>query len=160
MTESHTPDRWENPMGTDGFEFIEYTAPDPKALARIFESMGFTAVAKHRHKDVLLFRQGEVNFIVNAEPQSFAQSFARIHGPSICAIAFRVRDAASAYQRATDLGAWGVAGDPGPMEINLPAIKGIGDSVIYLVDRFTWWRFSPGQVIEEHRIGQATGHDL
>jgi 4-hydroxyphenylpyruvate dioxygenase len=125
-----------NPMGTDGFEFIEYTAPDPAELGRLFESMGFTAVAKHRSKDVTLYRQGDVNFIVNAEPASFAQGFARVHGPSICAIAFRVKNAAQAYKRAQSLGAWGVEGRVGPMELNIPAIKGIGDSLIYLVDRY------------------------
>ena len=125
-----------NPMGTDGFEFIEYTAPDPAELGRLFESMGFTAVAKHRSKDVTLYRQGDVNFIVNAEPESFAQGFARVHGPSICAIAFRVRNAAQAYKRALSLGAWGVEGRIGPMELNIPSIKGIGDSLIYLVDRY------------------------
>ena len=88
-------DLWDNPMGTDGFEFVEYTAPDPAALAAVFERMGFAAVARHRSKRVTLYRQGDVNFIVNAEPESFAQSFARLHGPSICAIAFRVRDAAA-----------------------------------------------------------------
>ena len=125
-----------NPMGTDGFEFVEYTAPDPEALGRLFESMGFARVAKHRSKDVSLYRQGDVNFIVNAEPESFAQGFARVHGPSVCAIAFRVKNAAFAYKRALALGAWGVEGKIGPMELNIPAIKGIGDSLIYLVDRY------------------------
>ncbi len=125
-----------NPMGTDGFEFIEYAAPDPKALAAVFERMGFVAVAKHRHKDVVLYQQGDVNFVINAEANSFAQSFARVHGPSICAIAFRVNDAARAYERAIALGAWGVAAQPGPMELAIPAIKGIGDSLVYLVDRY------------------------
>jgi 4-hydroxyphenylpyruvate dioxygenase len=127
---------WDNPLGTDGFEFVEYAAPDPAALGRLFEQLGFTAIAKHRSKNVLLYRQGEINFIVNAEPGSFAQAFARVHGPSICAIAFRVKDAAFAYRRATELGAWGVEAHPGPMELNIPAIKGIGDSLIYLVDRY------------------------
>jgi len=125
-----------NPMGTDGFEFVEYTAPDTAALGRLFQSMGFSAVARHRSKDVTLYRQGDVNFVVNAEPESFAQSFARLHGPSVCAIAFRVADAAKAYKRALELGAWGVEGKVGPMELNIPAIKGIGDSLIYLVDRY------------------------
>jgi len=129
-------DLWDNPMGTDGFEFVEYAAPNPKALGRLFESMGFTAVARHRKKDVTLFRQGNVNFIINAEPGSFGQSFARIHGPCVCAIAFRVDDAAAAYARAVELGAWAVAPHPGPMELAIPAIKGIGDSLIYLVDRY------------------------
>jgi 4-hydroxyphenylpyruvate dioxygenase len=128
---------WENPMGTDGFEFVEYAAPDPKALGALFERMGFTAIARHRHKDVTLYRQGEINFIINAEQDSFAQRFARIHGPSVCAIAIRVNDAAYAYKRALELGAWGFDNKTGPMELNIPAIKGVGDSLIYLVDR---WR--------------------
>ena len=132
----NTQTLWDNPLGTDGFEFVEYAAPDPAALGRLFEQLGFTAIARHRSKNVLLYRQGEINFIVNAEPGSFAQAFARVHGPSICAIAFRVKDAAAAYRRATEQGAWGVEAHPGPMELNIPAIKGIGDSLIYLVDRY------------------------
>ncbi len=126
----------DNPQGTDGFEFIEYAAPDPAALGRLFEQLGFVAIARHRAKNVLLYRQGEINFIVNAEPGSFAQAFARIHGPSICAIAFRVKDAARALARCVEQGAWAVEAHPGPMELNIPAIKGIGDSLIYLVDRY------------------------
>src|SRR3954463_9510752 len=132
---------WENPMGTDGFEFIEYAAPDPAAMAAVFERMGFRAIARHRHKQVTLYRQGEINFVLNAEPDSFAQRFARLHGPSVCAIAFRVRDAKAAYERAVSLGAWGYAQHAGPGELNIPAIKGIGDSLIYLVDR---WRGKNG----------------
>ncbi len=132
---------WDNPMGTDGFEFIEYAAPDPKALGALFEHMGFAAIARHRHKDVTLYRQGDINFIINAEQDSFAQRFARQHGPSICAIAFRVKDAAYAYKRALEMGAWGFDNKTGPMELNIPAIKGIGDSLIYFVDR---WRGKDG----------------
>jgi 4-hydroxyphenylpyruvate dioxygenase len=132
---------WDNPMGTDGFEFIEYAAPDPAALGRLFETMGFAPIARHRQKDVTLYRQGDINFIINAERDSFAQRFARLHGPSICAIAFRVKDAASAYRRALELGAWGFDSRSGPMELNIPAIKGIGDSLIYFVDR---WRGKDG----------------
>ena len=132
---------WENPMGTDGFEFIEYAAPDPVAMGKVFESMGFKAIARHRHKNVTLYRQGQINFIINAEPDSFAQRFARLHGPSVCAIAFRVQDAKAAYERAQNLGAWGFAGSAGPGELHIPAIKGIGDSLIYLVDR---WRGKNG----------------
>ena len=84
---------WDNPMGTDGFEFVEYAAPDPVALGKLFETMGFSAIAKHRTKNVTLYRQGNINFIINAEPNSFAQRFARQHGPSVCAMAFRVKDA-------------------------------------------------------------------
>jgi 4-hydroxyphenylpyruvate dioxygenase len=127
---------WDNPIQTDGFEFVEYAAPDPKALGELFERMGFCAVAKHRHKDVTLYKQGDVNFIINAEPRSFAQNFARRHGPSVCAIAFRVKQAASAYEQLLERGAWGVESRPGPGELNIPAIKGIGDSLIYLVERY------------------------
>jgi 4-hydroxyphenylpyruvate dioxygenase len=123
-------------MGTDGFEFIEYAAPDPQALGKLFESLGFTAIARHRTKNVTLYRQGEINFIINAEPNSFAQRFARLHGPSVCAMALRVQDAGKAYARALELGAWGFDNQTGPMELNIPAIKGIGDSLIYFVDRW------------------------
>jgi 4-hydroxyphenylpyruvate dioxygenase len=129
-------DLWENPMGTDGFEFVEYTAPDIAALGRLFQSIGFAPVARHRSKNVTLYRQGDVNFILNAEPESFAQAFARLHGPSVCAIAFRVKDAAAAYKRALALGARPVTGKVGPMELNIPAIEGIGGSLLYLVDRY------------------------
>ena len=141
QTLNHPDAIWDNPMGTDGFEFIEYAAPDPAAMGELFERMGFQAIAKHRHKDVTLYRQGEINFIINAEPDSFAQRFARLHGPSVCAIAFRVQDAKAAYERAISLGAWGYAQDAGPGELNIPAIKGIGDSIIYFIDR---WRGKNG----------------
>ncbi|WP_119679619.1 4-hydroxyphenylpyruvate dioxygenase [Indioceanicola profundi] len=127
---------WENPAGTDGFEFVEYTAEDTEALDRLFVSMGFTKVARHRSKDVSLYRQGDINFIVNAEKDSLAQRFAREHGPSACAMAFRVKDAAKALKRAVELGAKEVKGTVGPMELNIPAIEGIGGSLIYLVDRY------------------------
>ncbi len=129
-------DLFDNPMGTDGFEFVEYTAPDTAALARLFDQMGFRAVGRHRSKDVTLYRQGDVNFIVNAEPGSHGKRFAAEHGPSACAMAFRVRDAGRAFRRALELGAEAHESAVGPMELNIPAIKGIGGSVIYLVDRY------------------------
>jgi 4-hydroxyphenylpyruvate dioxygenase len=146
---------WDNPAGTDGFEFIEYAAPDPRAMGELFERLGFKAIARHRHKNVILYRQGGINFIVNAEPDSFAQRFARQHGPSICAIAFRVRDAKLAYERCVDLGAWGYAGHAGPGELNIPAIKGVGDSLIYLIDR---WRGKNGAQVGE--IGNIGFYDV
>lgn len=146
---------WSNPMGTDGFEFIEYAAPDPAAMGALFENMGFKAIAKHRHKNVTLYRQGEINFIINAEPDSFAQRFARLHGPSVCAIAFRVQDAKAAYERAIALGAWGYANAAGPGELNIPAIKGIGDSIIYFIDR---WRGKNGA--QEGDIGNIGFYDV
>lgn len=129
-------DLWDNPMGTDGFEFVEYTAPDVTQLYALFERMGFRAVAKHRSKDVTLFRQGNVNFIVNAEPDSHGSRFAKAHGPSACAMAFRVKDAAQSYAKLIELGAKPFHNTVGPMELNIPAIEGIGGSVIYLVDRY------------------------
>jgi 4-hydroxyphenylpyruvate dioxygenase len=146
---------WDNPMGTDGFEFIEYAAPDPAAMGALFERMGFKPIAKHRHKAVTLYRQGGINFIINAEPDSFAQRFARQHGPSVCAIAFRVQDAKAAYERAIGLGAWGYANAAGPGELNIPAIKGIGDSIIYFIDR---WRGKNGA--KEGEIGNIGFYDV
>ena len=126
----------DNPMGTDGFEFVEYTAPDPHLLRTLFERLGFPVVARHRSKNVTLHSQGEVNFIINAEPDSFAQGFARQHGPSACAMAFRVKDAARAFSHALQLGARPGPQSAGPMELNIPCIEGIGGSLIYLVDRY------------------------
>src|SRR5215204_5703579 len=126
----------DNPMGTDGFEFVEFCHPDPGELDRLFKIMGFSAVARHRSKDVTLYRQGDVNFILNAEPESFAAQFAAEHGPSAPAMAFRVVDARRAYQRALSLGARPAKTEIGPMELNIPAIEGIGGLQIYLVDRY------------------------
>ena len=125
-----------NPMGTDGFEFVEYTAPDANLLRALFERLGFPVVARHRSKNVTLHRQGDTNFIINAEANSFGQAFARKHGPSACAMAFRVKDAAFAYKRALELGAKPGPASAGPMELNIPSIEGIGGSLIYLVDRY------------------------
>ncbi len=135
MTE-RSSDLWENPIGTDGFEFVEYTAPDVGQLHALFERMGFRAVARHRSKAVTLYRQGDVNFIVNAEPESHGSRFAKAHGPSACAMAFRVKDAAAAYTKLISAGAKPFSNPVGPMELNIPAIEGIGGSVIYLVDRY------------------------
>ncbi len=126
----------ENPAGTDGFEFVEYTAADPELLRTLFERLGFPVTARHRSKNVTLHRQGDINFIINAEPDSFGQRFAREHGPSACAMAFRVKDAAAAYKRCIDLGAKPVETRVGPMELHIPAIEGIGGSLVYLVDRY------------------------
>ena len=125
-----------NPVGTDGFEFVEYTAPDPELLRTLFERLGFPVTARHRSKNVTLHRQGDINFIINAEQNSFGQRFAREHGPSACAMAFRVKDAAAAYKHCIDLGAKPVETRVGPMELQIPAIEGIGGSLIYLVDRY------------------------
>ena len=125
-----------NPMGTDGFEFVEFTAPDTGVQAELFQRMGFVPVARHRRKDVVIYRQGDVHFIINSEPGSFARAFAKVHGPSVCAFAMRVKDAAYTYERAIELGAEPFHGQVGPMELNIPGIWGIGRSVIYFVDRY------------------------
>ena len=137
MADHDQPLGFANPAQTDGFEFVEYAAPDAALLRTLFEKMGFPAVARHRRKDVTLHRQGGINFIINAEPDSFAQGFAREHGPSACAMAFRVKDAGAALARCVELGAVAVPSDAGPMELNIPAIEGIGGSRIYLVDRYS-----------------------
>ena len=126
----------ENPIGTDGFEFVEYASTEPEKLHELFQTMGFTAVAKHRSRNVTLYRQGDVNFIVNAEPDSFARRFAEQHGPCACAMAFRVADARHAFERAVSLGAKPVETKVGPMELHIPAVEGIGGSLLYFVDRY------------------------
>ena len=125
-----------NPMGTDGFEFVEYASLDPKPLEELFTKLGFSKIAKHKSKNVWLWRQGEINFILNAERDSQAEGFYNAHGPSANAMAFRVKDAAYAIKRAKDLGAEVIAPKIGPMELAIPAIRGIGGSYLYLVDKY------------------------
>jgi len=129
-------DLFDNPMGLDGFEFVEFAAPDPTVLEKAFRLLGFSAVARHRSKDVTLWRQGDINFIINNEPQSQAWYFAREHGPCACGMAFRVKDAHVAYRHALEKGAQPVEIPTGPMELRLPAIRGIGGATVYLIDRY------------------------
>lgn len=129
-------DLFENPAGLDGFEFIEFSAPEKGMLEPVFETMGFTKVARHRSKQVELWRQGGINLITNYEPRSAAWFFAREHGPSACGMGFRVRDARNAYQHLLDQGAEPVRVETGPMELHIPGIRGIGNSIIYLIDRY------------------------
>ncbi|GAB6387888.1 4-hydroxyphenylpyruvate dioxygenase [Stutzerimonas marianensis] len=129
-------DLFENPMGLMGFEFIEFASPTANVIEPVLESMGFSHVANHRSKDVALYRQGEINAIVNREPKSHAAYFAAEHGPSVCGMAFRVKDSHQAYAKALELGAQAVDMPTGPMELRLPAIKGIGGAPLYLIDRF------------------------
>ena len=135
-------DLFENPMGLDGFEFVEFASPEPGVLEPVFHVLGFEAVARHRSKKVTLYRQGGINFILNEEPNSLAAYFAQEHGPSACGMAFRVKDAHQAYDRALELGAQPLDIPTGPMELRLPAIKGIGGAPLYLIDRYT-----PGSTI-------------
>lgn len=133
-------DLFENPMGTDGFEFVEYAHPQPEALRELFEKLGFRLVGRHKSKNVTLHRQGDdrggINFIINAEPDSFAQKFAAQHGPCACAMAFRVKDAKKAYARALEMGAKPVENPVGAGELEIPVVEGIGGSRLYLVDRY------------------------
>jgi 4-hydroxyphenylpyruvate dioxygenase len=129
-------DLFENPMGLDGFEFVEFTAPEKGILEPVFATMGFTKVATHKSKDVELWRQGDINFITNYEKNSPAAYYAEEHGPSACGMAFRVKDAQFAYNEALRKGAQPVELYTGPMELRLPAIKGIGGAALYLIDRY------------------------
>jgi 4-hydroxyphenylpyruvate dioxygenase len=129
-------DLFENPLGLDGFEFIEFSAPEKGLLEPVFERMGFSRIARHRSKDVDLWRQGDINLIANYEPKSPAAYFAAEHGPSACGMAFRVKNARVAYDEAIARGAEPVETRTGPMELRLPAIRGIGGAMIYLVDRY------------------------
>jgi 4-hydroxyphenylpyruvate dioxygenase len=128
-----TPDREQlddlpNPLGLDGVEFIEYATAKPQALGQVLENMGFKPIARHRSREVLLYRQGGINIIVNAHEASNDR-------PEITAIALRFRDAASAYKRAVEQGAWAVPTHVEVMELNIPAIHSVGASRIYFVDR-------------------------
>jgi 4-hydroxyphenylpyruvate dioxygenase len=133
---------------------VEFASPTPGVVEPILELLGFTAVAHHRSKDVTLYRQGGINFIVNREPHSPAWYFAQEHGPSACAMAFRVRDSHKAYERALALGAQPVDMQTGPMELKLPAIKGIGGAPLYLIDRF-----GPGMSIYDIDFNFIPGMD-
>ena len=129
-------DLFENPVGLDGFDFVEFCAPEKGTLEPVFQAMGFTHVANHRSKDVQLWRQGNINLITNYEPGSAAWYFAREHGPSACGMGFRVKDAAVAWAQLMEAGAEPVDTQVGPMELSIPAIKGIGGALVYLVDRY------------------------
>ncbi|MGX6648151.1 4-hydroxyphenylpyruvate dioxygenase [Maricaulaceae bacterium MS644] len=127
-------DLFENPLGTDGFEFVEFTSPEPQKLEELFKLLGFTPVAKHKSKDITRFKQGDINFLVNRETEGQAAEFRAIHGPSANAMAFRVKDAKVAYKDALERGAEPFPG--GLWTDAVPAIKGIGGSALYLVDTY------------------------
>ncbi|MEV5033162.1 4-hydroxyphenylpyruvate dioxygenase [Sphingobium sp. LMC3-1-1.1] len=127
---------FDNPIGLDGFEFVEFSAPEKGLLEPVFAAMGFTLIARHRSKDVQLWRQGGINLIANYEPRSPAAYFAAEHGASACGMGWRVKDAAKAYDLAIARGAEPVEVRTGPMELRLPAVRGIGGSIIYLIDRY------------------------
>jgi 4-hydroxyphenylpyruvate dioxygenase len=160
-------DLFDNPIGLDGFEFVEFCAPEKGMLEPVFQAMGFAHVASHRSKDVQLWRQGGINLIANYEPKSAAWYFAREHGPSACGMAFRVRDARRAYAELLERGAEPVQVETGPMELHLPAIRGIGGAILYLVDRYEKdgegltiydidFEYLPG--VERHPAGAGFSH--
>ena len=125
-----------NPLGLDGIEFIEFSTAKPQALGQVLEMMGFRPVARHRSREVLLYRQGEMNIIINAHAGGLPRTVQPSETPVIAALALRVRDAASAYRYALDRGAWAVPTHVEVMELNIPAIHGVGASRIYFVDRY------------------------
>src|SRR6185369_275382 len=124
-----------NPLGMDGVEFIEYATSRPREFGALLEKMGFLAVARHRSREVALYRQGAMNLIVNAHPEALPGLAAPGQSPALAAVAFRVRDAAHAHKRALDLGAWDMPTRAAAMELAIPGIHGVGDSLIYFVDR-------------------------
>jgi 4-hydroxyphenylpyruvate dioxygenase len=121
----------ENPLGLDGFEFVEFTSPDPDAMAGLFTRLGFTHAGNHKKRNVRHYAQGDINFLLNMEPAGHAADFRGAHGPSASAMAFRVKDSKRAFDMAVERGATPVQG-----EFDLPAIEGIGGSYLYLVDRY------------------------
>jgi len=158
MTDPH-----DNPMGLNGFEFVEFTGPDPDALADLFVKMGFTHVGTHRSKNVRRYAQGDINFLLNMDAAGQVADFRKEHGPSANAMAFRVADAAKALKLAVERGAVAVEGKVGPAELNIPAIEGIGGANLYLVDRrgaATIYDidFEPvaGTTPEDHTVGLHT----
>lgn len=125
-----------NPLGIDGVEFIEYATAEPLALGAVLETMGFVQVGRHRSREVVLYRQGDMNVVVNADAESWSSADAERGATTLTAIALRVRNAGEAYQHALERGAWAIPTRAGAMELNIPGVHGAGDSVIYFVDRY------------------------
>ena len=153
----------DNPLGLDGIEFIEYSTSKPQALGQVLEMMGFRPIARHRSREVLLYRQGEMNVSVNAHVSSLPRTVQPAEAPVIAAIAFRVRDAAAAYRHAIDRGAWVVPTNVEVMELNIPAIHGVGASRVYFVDRYRDFSiydvdFTPIPTVDPHPPALAGMH--
>ncbi|MCA1652603.1 MAG: 4-hydroxyphenylpyruvate dioxygenase [Sphingomonadales bacterium] len=153
----------DNPLGLDGFAFVEFTGPDPEALAALFLAMGFTHLSNHRSKNVRRYAQGDINFLLNMEPSGQVGDFRAAHGPSANAMAFRVADSGKALALAVERGAKPVEGQAGPGELNLPGVEGIGGSNLYLVDErgpATIWDIDfepvPGAVADDRTVGLHT----
>lgn len=126
----------ENPLGLDGIEFIEFASPNPAALEQMFFKFGFQKIGQHKRKAVTLYRQNQVNFIINNETGTFASKFSKQHGASICATGFRVKSAQRAFDLAVQRGARPIEHKGDPASHSFPAIYGIGDSAVYFVDRY------------------------
>lgn len=126
----------QNPLGIDGLEFIEFATSKPQAMGGVLEMMGFRPIAHHRSREVELYRQGTMNIIVNSQPADIPRTVQPVERPIISAMAVRVRDADTAFRRALDLGAWAIPVRARAMELNIPAIHGVGESLIYFVDRY------------------------
>lgn len=134
-TTSNIPENWENPLGTDGFEFLEFATPEADKLGSEFTKMGFELAAKHKEGDIRIYQQNDIRFIINSSPNSKAREFSDIHGPSVSAMGFRVKDAKLALEKAIKAGAKAYQPRAGLQELNLPAIHGVGNSLIYFVER-------------------------
>src|SRR5512147_1412891 len=144
-----------NPLGIDGIEFIEFATSKPQAMGGVLETMGFRPIARHRSREVELYRQGGMNIIVNSQPADVPRTVQPVERPIISAFALRVRDAGYAFDRALDLGAWAIPGRARAMELNIPAIHGVGESLIYFVDRYREFSiydvdFRPIPTVEPH----------
>jgi 4-hydroxyphenylpyruvate dioxygenase len=163
-----------NPLGIDGIEFVEYATSEPLALGGILEQMGFVQTARHRSREVVLYRQGMMNVIVNADLGALPRTEKDPQSTVISAIALRVRDAGAAYKHAIDMGAWAIPTRAGAMELNIPGVHGVGDSILYFVDRFQDFSIydvdfkpipntpaNPPALAGMHFFGvvQAVGHD-
>ena len=134
MTNSES--QWENPMGTAGFEFVEFSSPEPESLEKLFSQLGFTHIANHKSKNVKLFRQGNINFILNAQPGSYSEQFHKKHGPSACALGFRVQNSVEAYKKAVAMKARPHNTNPGFMELNLPCVEGVGGALLFFINLY------------------------
>ena len=145
-----------NPLGMEGIEFIEYETSQPQQLGQVLEKMGFRPIARHRSREVLLYRQGDLNVIVNAHEKLNDK-------PVIVAMALRVRDASAAYKRALERGAWAIPTNVEVMELNIPAIHGVGASRIYFIDRYKEFSiydvdFTPIPTVDQHPPAVAGLH--
>jgi 4-hydroxyphenylpyruvate dioxygenase len=155
----------ENPLGLDGFEFVEFTSPEPGKMIELLERLGFTAYATHPTKDVVRYKQGRTNLLVNREPTGQAAEFRALHGPSASGMAFRVDNARKAYEMAIERGARPADPRSGSLGPDSYVLQGIGGSLLYLVDRhgakgtlYDGWRRIPGA--EEAEAKNSTGLDM